>query len=159
MEHLWAPWRMEYILMEKPQGCFLCDAPIEDDDEGNFILYRGKWNFIIMNRYPYNPGHLLIAPYKHVANLEQLSKQALYEHSDLTLKSIKVMKQAFKCKNFNVGMNLGAVAGAGTADHIHTHIVPRWQGDTNFMPVIGGLRVMPEAVEQTYQQLKPGFSE
>jgi ATP adenylyltransferase len=159
MEHLWAPWRMQYIKMEKPHGCFLCDGPTEDNDEANFILYRGKWNFVIMNRYPYNPGHLLIAPYKHIANLEEMSQQAAHEHYDLVTKSVKVLKGAFTCVNFNIGMNLGAVAGAGTADHIHTHVVPRWQGDTNFMPVIGGLRVMPEAVEQTYQQLKPGFSQ
>jgi len=158
MEQLWAPWRMEYIKMEKSSGCFLCDGPIEDDDEGNFILFRGKWNFVIMNRYPYNPGHLLIAPYRHIAHLEKLPKQALYEHSDLVTQSVKVLKASFKCSNFNIGMNLGSVAGAGTADHIHTHVVPRWQGDTNFMPVIGGLRVIPEAVEETYKQLKDGFN-
>jgi ATP adenylyltransferase len=159
MEQIWAPWRMQYIRVEKPKGCFLCDEPNEDDDEANYILYRGKWNFIIMNNYPYNPGHLLIAPYHHVAHLEKLPKQALYEHTDLVTKSIKVLKNAFNPAGFNVGMNIGSVAGAGTADHIHTHIVPRWQGDTNFMPVIGGLRVIPEAVAETYRQLKAGFSE
>ena len=158
MEQIWAPWRMEYIRMEKSEGCFLCDEPNEDDDERNFILLRGKWNFVVMNNYPYNPGHLLVAPYRHIAHLEKLTKRELYEHMDMITKSIRVLKKAFKPTGFNVGMNIGSVAGAGTADHIHTHIVPRWQGDTNFMPVIGGLRVIPEAVTETYQRLKGGFS-
>jgi ATP adenylyltransferase len=150
---------MEYIRMEKPKGCFLCDEPNEDDDESNFILYRGKWNFVVMNNYPYNPGHLLVAPYRHINALEKLPKRELYEHNDIIVKAIKVLKEAFNPTGFNVGMNIGSVAGAGTADHIHTHIVPRWQGDTNFMPVIGGLRVIPEAVTETYRKLKGGFEE
>jgi ATP adenylyltransferase len=150
---------MEYIRMEKPKGCFLCDEPNEDDDESNFILYRGKWNFVVMNNYPYNPGHLLVAPYRHIDALEKLPKRELYEHNDIIVKAIKVLKEAFNPTGFNVGMNIGSVAGAGTADHIHTHIVPRWQGDTNFMPVIGGLRVIPEAVTETYRKLKGGFEE
>jgi len=145
--------------MEKPKGCFLCDEPNEDDDESNFILYRGKWNFVVMNNYPYNPGHLLVAPYRHIDALEKLPKRELYEHNDIIVKAIKVLKEAFNPTGFNVGMNIGSVAGAGTADHIHTHIVPRWQGDTNFMPVIGGLRVIPEAVTETYRKLKGGFEE
>ena len=159
MEQIWAPWRMEYIRMEKPKGCFLCDEPNEDDDESNFILYRGKWNFVVMNNYPYNPGHLLVAPYRHIDALEKLPKRELYEHNDIIVKAIKVLKEAFNPTGFNVGMNIGSVAGAGTADHIHNHIVPRWQGDTNFMPVIGGLRVIPEAVTETYRKLKGGFEE
>ena len=159
MEQIWAPWRMEYIRMEKPKGCFLCDEPNEDDDESNFILYRGKWNFVVMNNYPYNPGHLLVAPYRHIDALEKLPKRELYEHNDIIVKAIKVLKEAFNPTGFNVGMNIGSVAGAGTADHIHTHIVPRWQGDTNFMPGIGGLRVIPEAVTETYRKLKGGFEE
>jgi ATP adenylyltransferase len=159
MEQIWAPWRMEYIRMEKPKGCFLCDEPNEHNDECNYILYRGEWNFVMMNNYPYNPGHLLVAPYRHIAHLDKLPKRELYEHTDLVTKSIKVLKNTFNPTGFNVGMNIGHVAGAGQADHIHTHIVPRWQGDTNFMPVIGGLRVIPEAVADTYQQLKSGFSE
>ena len=159
MEQIWAPWRMEYIRMEKPKGCFLCDEPNEDDEECNFILYRGKWNFVVMNNYPYNPGHLLVAPYRHIDALEKLPKRELYEHNDIIVKAIKVLKEAFNPTGFNVGMNIGSVAGAGTADHIHTHIVPRWQGDTNFMPVIGGLRVIPEAVTETYRKLKGGFEE
>jgi len=159
MEQIWAPWRMEYIRMEKPKGCFLCDEPNEDDDESNFILYRGKWNFVVMNNYPHNPGHLLVAPYRHIDALEKLPKRELYEHNDIIVKAIKVLKEAFNPTGFNVGMNIGSVAGAGTADHIHTHIVPRWQGDTNFMPVIGGLRVIPEAVTETYRKLKGGFEE
>ena len=115
MEQIWAPWRMEYIRMEKPKGCFLCDEPNEDDDESNFILYRGKWNFVVMNNYPYNPGHLLVAPYRHIDALEKLPKRELYEHNDIIVKAIKVLKEAFNPTGFNVGMNIGSVAGAGTA--------------------------------------------
>ena len=159
MEQIWAPWRMEYIRMTKPKGCFLCDEPNENNDVFNYILYRGKWNFVMMNNYPYNPGHLLVAPYRHIADLDKLPKRELHEHMDLITKSIKVLKKAFKPTGFNIGVNMGAVAGAGQADHVHTHIVPRWLGDTNFMPVIGGLRVIPEAVSETFKQLKGGFSE
>ena len=111
MEQIWAPWRIGYIRMEKPQGCFLCDLPNEDDDESNLILYRGEWNFIMMNNYPYNPGHLLVAPYRHIADLDKLPKRELHEHMDLIGKSVTVLKATFKPTGFNVGMNIGAVAG------------------------------------------------
>lgn len=157
MEHIWAPWRIEYIRAEKPKGCFLCDCPNANDDDRHHILYRGKWNFIIMNNYPYNPGHLLIAPYRHTAEYEKLPEQELHEHSDLTAKCIDVLKKVFRPAGFNLGVNLGSVAGAGNADHVHTHVVPRWQGDTNFMSITGDLRVIPEAVADTYKQLKSEF--
>jgi ATP adenylyltransferase len=157
MEQIWAPWRMEYIRMEKPKGCILCDKPHEDKDDENHILYRGKWNFIMMNNYPYNPGHLLVAPYCHVDGLEKLPKRELHEHIDMVAKCIEVLKEAFKPAGFNLGTNMGSVAGAGIADHVHTHIVPRWQGDTNFMPVVGCVRVVPEAVVDTFQMLKGKF--
>lgn len=157
MEHLWAPWRMQYIRVEKPRECFLCEEPTEENDEHNYILYRGKWNFVVMNNFPYNPGHLLVAPYRHEGNLDKLQKRELHEHADLVSKCITVLKKTFHPAGFNVGINIGNIAGAGVADHIHTHVVPRWQGDTNFMPVIGEARVIPEAVMETYRKLKKEF--
>ncbi len=157
MEQIWAPWRMEYIQMEKPGGCVLCETPGQDSDAENHILYRGGKNFVIMNSYPYNPGHLLIAPYRHIASLEELSDEELHEHFDIVSRSIKVLRQIFSPGGFNLGMNIGKVAGAGIEDHVHTHIVPRWQGDTNCMPVISDVRVVPEALAETYQRLKGKF--
>ncbi len=153
MEQLWAPWRIRYIQMEKPPGCVLCDKPKETDDAANYILYRGKKNFVMLNTYPYNPGHLMIAPYRHVASLEELTDEELHEHIELVSRGIKILKQAFSPGGFNTGINMGRLAGAGIDDHIHSHIVPRWQGDNNFMPVISDVRVVPEALAETYEKL------
>ena len=157
MDDMWAPWRIEYIRTPKPAGCILCDKPKEDSDAENYILYRGKLNFVMMNSYPYNPGHLMIAPYRHVANLEDLSPDELHEHFEIVSRCVRVLKQAFSPAGFNIGMNLGRVAGAGIDDHIHSHIVPRWQGDTNFMPVISGTKVVNQALAETYQALRGKF--
>jgi len=153
MEQLWAPWRIRYIQMEKPAGCVLCDKPKETDDAANYILYRGKKNFVMLNTYPYNPGHLMIAPYRHIASLEELTDEELHEHIELVSRSIKILKQVFSPGGFNTGVNMGKIAGAGIDDHIHSHIVPRWQGDNNFMPVISDVRVVPEALAETYEKL------
>lgn len=157
MKQIWAPWRMEYIRMAKPVNCILCDKPKEDKDDANRILYRGKYNFVMMNNYPYNPGHLLIAPYRHVPGLDELTAAEMKEHGEITQQCIRVLKKCFNPNGFNIGVNMGKVAGAGIADHVHSHIVPRWQGDTNFMPVVGDIRVIPEAVDETYRQLKAEF--
>jgi len=157
MELLWAPWRIKYILMKKPEECILCSNPKENNDKQNHILYRGDKNFIIMNSFPYNPGHLLVAPYRHVASLEELTMDELHEHFEIVSRAIKVLKRQFKPGGFNVGANLGKVAGAGIDDHFHSHIVPRWQGDTNCMPVISDTRVVPEALAETYRKLKSKF--
>ena len=157
MEQIWAPWRIEYIQMEKPEGCILCDKPKQKDDVANYILYRGDKNFIIMNSYPYNPGHLMVAPYRHVANLEELTDEERHEHFNIVSRSVKILKEVFNPAGFNIGMNISRIAGAGIADHIHTHIVPRWQGDTNFMPVIADVRVIPEALAGTYKKLEGKF--
>ncbi len=157
MKQLWAPWRMEYIRMEKPEGCILCELPGQDNDAANYILYRGDQNFIIMNSYPYNPGHLMIAPYRHVSSLEELTGEERHEHFDIVSRSISVLRQAFSPGGFNLGMNIGKVAGAGIEGHIHSHVVPRWQGDNNFMPVISDVRVVPEALAETYQKLEGKF--
>jgi len=154
MERIWAPWRVEYIQAEKPEGCILCEKPGQDNDAENYILYRGDKNFIIMNSYPYNPGHLMVAPYRHIANLEELTDEELHEHFQVVSRSIKLLKQVYNPGGFNIGINMGKIAGAGIEGHVHTHIVPRWQGDTNFMPVISDVRVIPEALAETYEKLK-----
>ncbi|HUT68344.1 MAG TPA: HIT domain-containing protein [Dehalococcoidales bacterium] len=157
MKHIWAPWRIQYILEEKPGGCILCDKPKEDKDVQNYILYRGGKNFIMMNSYPYNPGHLLVAPYRHTANLEELTEEERNEHFELISRSIRVLKEAFQPGGFNIGANIGKVAGAGIDDHFHSHIVPRWQGDTNFIPVLSDIRVVPQALADTYKTLEGKF--
>ena len=157
MERIWAPWRIEYILMEKPEGCILCEKPEEDKDEQNYILYRGDKNFIILNSYPYNPGHLMVAPYRHTGNLEELTGEERNEHFEMVSRAIRALREAFNPGGFNIGANIGKVAGTGIDDHFHSHIVPRWQGDTNYMPVLADVRVLPEALAETYQKLKGKF--
>jgi ATP adenylyltransferase len=157
MKQLWAPWRAAYILQTKKADCFLCKTPKEDNDEANLILYRGKSNFIILNTFPYNPGHLLIAPYRHTGNLDALTDEEAKEHFTLIKLSLRLLAEVTKPMGFNMGMNLGKVAGAGLDDHIHTHVVPRWRGDVNFMPVISDTRVVSEALAATYKKLKDGL--
>lgn len=157
MKHIWAPWRIQYIQGAKPSGCILCDKPGENKDVENYILYRAEHNFIMLNSYPYNPGHLLIAPYRHVATPEDLTAAERNEHFELVSRSIAVLKEAFKPGGFNFGANLGKVAGAGIDDHFHSHIVPRWQGDTNYIPVLADLRVVPQALADTYKSLAGKF--
>jgi len=157
MKHVWAPWRIEYILQEKPKGCILCDMPKEDKDVQNYILYRGKKNFIMLNSYPYNPGHLLVAPYRHIPGLEELTEEERNEHFELISRGIRVLKGVLKPGGFNTGANIGKVAGAGIDDHFHSHIVPRWQGDTNYVTVLGDIRVVPQALAETYKSLEGKF--
>lgn len=154
MNHLWAPWRIEYILMEKPKGCILCSKPGEGRDEENLILFRGEYNFVILNAYPYNPGHLMVAPYRHVATPEALTSEELSEHFLIVTRMVSLVKAALRPQGFNIGINLGKVAGAGIEDHFHTHVVPRWDGDTNFMPVLGDTKVVPQALLDTYKRLR-----
>lgn len=154
MEHIWAPWRIQYILEPKPKGCILCEKPAEDNDVQNYILYRGEKNFIMLNSYPYNPGHLLVAPYRHTANLEELTVEERNEHFELVSRSLAVLKKEFDPGGFNIGANIGKVAGAGIEDHFHSHIVPRWQGDTNYVSVLADIRVVPQALADTYKMLE-----
>ena len=145
---------MEYIERPSETGCILCQKPGEQNDEANLILYRGQSNFIILNTFPYNPGHLMIAPYRHTANLQDLTDDEAREHFDIVRKSVELLTRALKPAGFNVGLNIGKVAGAGIEEHLHTHIVPRWQGDANFMPVLSNTKVIPEALAATYKKLK-----
>jgi ATP adenylyltransferase len=158
MENLWAPWRAEYIFRTEKNGCFLCQKPKEDKDETNFILHRGKSNFIVLNTFPYNPGHLLIAPYHHIDNPDALSDEEAEEHFALLKLSLRLLTEVAKPAGFNIGMNLGKVSGAGLDDHLHTHVVPRWLGDTNFMAVTSNTRVLSEALTATYKKLKDGLA-
>ncbi len=148
---LWAPWRMEYIAnCDEPADCIFCTKPKENNDKENLIVYRGAFNFIIMNRYPYNNGHLMIVPYKHTCELPQLNSEEKSEWIDLVELSQVVLNKVMKPHGFNIGMNMGRVAGAGIAEHLHFHIVPRWDGDTNFMPVLGHAKVVSEGLEATW---------
>ncbi len=152
MKTIWAPWRIDYVTKEKEDVCIFCEKPKEKDDRKNLILYRGESGFIILNRYPYSNGHLMSVPYRHTSDLSELSDSERLELMNLTIMCVELLR-VIKPDGFNVGMNLGRVAGAGIDDHLHFHVVPRWNGDTNFMPVIGDLKVMPEYLDQTYLRL------
>ncbi len=140
------------------RDCFLCRVPAETDDEANLLLYRGRLVFVVMNRFPYNTGHLLIAPYEHTADFPKLAAQASAELMAVTQRCVAALAAEYRPGGFNAGMNLGAVAGAGEADHLHVHVVPRWGGDTNFMPALADVKVLPETLEQTYLRLRPRFA-
>jgi ATP adenylyltransferase len=159
MEHLWAPWRMTYIGSgdKKDDGCIFCAKAAENRDEENLLLYRGAHCFVIMNLYPYNNGHLMIAPYAHVPTIEELDATVLADIMITAQRCLSALRGAMHPDGYNMGINQGAVAGAGIADHVHLHIVPRWNGDTNFMPVLGNTKVMPDYLNNTYHQLLPFF--
>jgi len=157
MEKLWAPWRKEFILGKKEKGCIFCKRHKGKKDKENLILFRGKLSFVIMNKYPYNTGHLMVAPYRHVGKLEKMKQEELLDLASLTQKCVAVLKKTMKPQGFNLGMNLEKVSGAGVADHLHVHIVPRWTGDTNFMPVLGNTKLISLALKDTYEQLKEEF--
>lgn len=154
IERLWAPWRMEYVTGDEEPGCIFCNKPEEDRDQENMILKRGKLGFIMLNAYPYNNGHLMVAPYRHIGDFSDLTDDEMLDIMKLVKLGKEVLSEACGPDGFNIGVNLGRVAGAGIADHIHVHIVPRWNGDTNFMPVIADTKVMPQALDRTYQTLK-----
>jgi ATP adenylyltransferase len=153
MKYLWAPWRMNYILGDKKKGCFFCKKLKEEKNIKNLILYQGKYVFVIMNKYPYTNGHLMVAPKRHCLNLEQLDANELRELFELLKTSVQVLKTSLRPHGFNIGMNIGKTGGAGE-NHLHLHIVPRWAGDTNFMPVIGETKIIPEYLKKTYQKLR-----
>lgn len=160
MKRLWAPWRMEYILDEKKHDrCLFCSILNEKRDRKNLILYRGKHCFVVMNRYPYNNGHLMVVPYLHTPTFDGLSDDVLFEFIKTISKSVEVIKKALSPDGFNLGLNFGKVAGAGMESHMHLHIVPRWTGDTDSMPIIAETRVMPEHLRKTYNKLNKFFKE
>ena len=157
MNLLWAPWRIDYILSEKEKGCIFCNKPKEDNDFENLILFRGIYSFVIMNRYPYNSGHLMVVPYRHISQLENLDDKEMLEVNKILRFSISILKKIMNPDGFNIGINLGKAAGAGIDEHLHYHIVPRWVGDTNFMPVFSDTRVVPQTLQDTYMNLKESF--
>ena len=166
MQILWAPWRMDYILGEKPDKCVLClpralppkgaDAP--DPDDARLVLHRGKYAFVIMNKYPYNTGHLMVAPYRHVMDIAQLTDAEATECMALLQVCTAVLRESCSPQGINIGLNMGEAAGAGIRDHLHFHVVPRWNGDSSFMAVMSEVRVVPEHLSVTFSKLKPLFA-
>jgi ATP adenylyltransferase len=152
-ERLWAPWRLEYIKGPKPDECIFCTKPEAGDDRANHIVRRGEHCFAILNAFPYNNGHLMVAPYRHVPSIEELDDAALLELMSLAQGGLGALRGAYGPEGFNLGINQGKVAGAGVEHHIHLHVVPRWSADTNFMPVIGGTRVLPQSLEASYDDV------
>lgn len=158
MDTLWAPWRMVYVENNGSSGCIFCEASASRQDEKTLILYRGRSVFIQMNLYPYNPGHVMIAPYRHLGELQKLSADEQLDLIQEVTRSTTILRETMNADGFNLGMNLGKVAGAGVEHHLHLHVVPRWNGDTNFMPVIAETKVIPEALSATYRKLAPVFN-
>ena len=153
MEKLWAPWRIEYVGKPQEEGCIFCDKPKEQKDRDNLILQRGEKAFVLLNAYPYSNGHLMVAPYRHIGEPSELDDEEILEMMRLCSRMQLALRQAYKAQGFNVGINLGKCAGAGIVDHIHIHVVPRWEGDTNFMPVISDTKVICEALLSSYDKL------
>lgn len=161
MQNLWAPWRMELIKSDAPPGCIFCLFPAETGEEAdrrNLIVGRTAHSFVILNRYPYNNGHLMVVPRRHTGEFASLEGDELADLTHLLQLSTEILKEAYRPEGMNVGMNLGKPAGAGIADHLHWHVVPRWQGDTNFMPVLGATKVMIEHLETSFQTLRARFA-
>jgi ATP adenylyltransferase len=150
---------MAYVGVDQPAGCIFCDKPAQGDDARNLILRRGSSAFVLLNAFPYNNGHLMVAPYRHVAELESLTAEECADVMSLTQWCVRLLRAAFKPDGFNVGMNLSRIAGAGIADHLHLHLVPRWNGDTNFMPVIGDTKVLPDSLERSYVKLREAIDQ
>jgi ATP adenylyltransferase len=158
MDHLWSPWRMNYISRtNKLDGCIFCDACACPDGEENLVVHRSELVFVILNRYPYTSAHIMVVPYAHQPSLVSLDAPTLSEMMLVINQGLRTIEKIYRPHGFNVGANIGTVAGAGVADHVHFHIVPRWGGDTNFMTTVGNTRVLPEELSQTFQRLKDSW--
>ena len=156
MDHLWSPWRLEYVISNKPEGCVFCHAPDRSSPDP-LIVFHAQLSYVILNLYPYNNGHLMVVPFRHQSTLAGLTRDEMNEVGALTQLSERVLREAYKLEGINVGVNLGAPAGAGIEEHVHLHLVPRWNGDTNFMTVVGQTRVLPEDIRDTARRLRPIF--
>ena len=156
-EVLFAPWRYEYLVAEKSRGCIFCEAAASTNEEESLIVYRGRRVFALLNRYPYTNGHFMIAPYNHHSRLSQSSGETLTELVETVARGEKILMESYRTDGLNIGVNLGSAAGAGVEDHYHVHLVPRWSGDTNFMTVAGGVRVVPEELSVTRRKLASLF--
>jgi len=160
MDRLWTPWRYRYVSTAQPTGgCIFCEKAASSDDRGNYVVLRAERNFLILNLYPYTTGHLMVAPYEHVATLAEAHPDTLHEMMRLTARAEKALGQLYRPDGFNIGMNVGASAGAGVAGHIHMHVLPRWTGDASFMTTVAETRVLPETLETTYERVKAALSE
>lgn len=157
MKQLWAPWRIEYILGPKPDACVFCLPESTEEDEERLVLHRGGRAFVIMNRYPYNNGHIMVCPFRHVSELTELSREETHEIMDLVQLCSGILKQHFNCEGINVGLNLGKAAGAGIGEHLHFHLVPRWNGDSSFIAVMDDVRTVPQHIRETYKALRACF--
>ncbi len=157
MEKLWTPWRLEYIKSPKSGSCIFCDLPEAHLDKENRILHRGKHCFVIMNAYPYSNGHLMVTPYRHLACVTAINDNETEELWRLTKHCVSVLRKTYSAQGFNIGLNLGKAGGAGYEEHLHNHVVPRWEGDTNFMPVLADVKAMPEHLSAGYDMLLPQF--
>ncbi len=157
MERIWAPWRKEFILKAKESGCLFCELPDERADRKSLILFRGPRTYAVLNRYPYTNGHLMVVPYRHTAELDDLTRDEAGELWELARRSVNLLRAAYRPQGFNLGLNLGRAAGAGVVDHLHLHVVPRWAGDNNFMPVIGNTKVHSLSLDETFRVLARGF--
>lgn len=158
MDYLWSPWRYRYLTSEpKLEGCIFCQMAVESDDERNLIVHRGEYNFVVLNRYPYTSGHLMVVPYAHAAQLNAVEEVAAFELMKLARESETHIREVYNPNGLNIGMNIGESAGAGIAGHIHLHVLPRWAGDSNFMTVVGETRVLPEDLDVTWKKLSAAF--
>lgn len=157
MKQLWAPWRIDYILGPKPDECVFCVPDSEDEDEERLILYRGRKCFVVMNKFPYNNGHIMICPYRHVMNLEDLDAAESSEMMELLQKCAPILKSHFNCEGINIGLNQGQAAGAGIREHLHFHMVPRWNGDSSFIAVMDEVRTIPQHLHESWKSLRPLF--
>jgi ATP adenylyltransferase len=157
---LWAPWRLEYVSSaDKQTGCIFCRAAAAPDDADSLVVHRGGSAFVMLNRFPYSSGHLMVAPLRHVGDLGALSAEEAAEIHSLSVRALEVLAALFQPDGFNIGWNLGRSAGAGVVDHVHEHVVPRWQGDTNFMPVLADVRVIPEHLQATHARVEAAWNE
>ncbi|MCF6238878.1 MAG: HIT domain-containing protein [Candidatus Marinimicrobia bacterium] len=157
MDRLWAPWRLEYIQGPEDDCCIFCVDEDPAEDQSRLIVERGEYSYVIMNRYPYSNGHLMVSPYRHLSDPGELEEREVLEIHQLMVCSQRILREVCAAQGFNVGWNIGQAAGAGIADHIHMHIVPRWRGDSNFMPILADTRVIPQHIERTYTLLAKAF--
>ncbi len=159
MERMWSPWRSEYVSTadDDDEGCFLCSHLESSDDETNGVLWRAERVFVVLNAYPYNAGHVMVAPRRHVGEIAEVGREELHDLIDTSQRAVTLLTEALHPQGFNLGMNLGKIAGAGVPGHVHVHVVPRWGGDTNFMPVVGDTKVLPEMLADTHAKLRPLF--
>jgi ATP adenylyltransferase len=158
MENMWSPWRMKYIIDAANSGeCVFCSAPTRADGVENLIVHRGKSVYAILNLYPYTSGHLMVVPFAHVASIEDLPIETRHEFMEMTSEAIGILRKVYQPEGFNIGINMGSAAGAGIAEHVHIHIVPRWAGDTNFMSIVGETRVLPEELEETFKRISAAW--